>query len=115
MTSHTKKLYCLKTQKEYFKTLGRRSISYIIKNLKNMKFHDKVNYIRHHYIEYDGNKEFFFDNRRRPNKNRIELDELIIGVIKGTREVSELKAFNKRIKAWRKEQKSNQQKIGFNL
>lgn len=80
---------------------GRRSIYDIIKDPR-LDFGDKVDYIRHHYVYYEGNYEYFHDANGKSNENKEKLNNLICSIINKTTNPSELKEWNKKIILWRK-------------
>jgi len=80
---------------------GRRSIYDIIKDSR-LDFGDKVDYIRHHYVYYEGNYEYFHDSNGKSNENKEKLNDLICSIINKTADPCELKAWNKKIMSWRK-------------
>lgn len=88
-----KKLRCSKR-----KTLriGRRSIYDIIKDPR-LDFGDKIDYIRHHYVYYEGNYEYFHDESGKANKRKEELNSLICRIIQRLADPKELKQLNKKI------------------
>lgn len=93
----------VKASKEKNKKIGIRSIHDIIHNTPELKFSQKVNYIRHFYTYYDGNTELFYlSDKKTPNSKRFALNKLIIDVINGRKDPNELKAFNKKILEWKK-------------
>lgn len=61
----------------------------------NLQIFQKVDYIRHHFVYYDGNYDLFYDKDGKPNKTKKMLDEVIKGVINKTIDPSELTALNK--------------------
>lgn len=83
---------------------GKRSIYDIIKD-PWLDFGDKVDYIRHHYVYYEGNYEYFHDDRGKSNGKKEELNQLISLIIQRLADPSELKAVNKDIMLWRKAKK----------
>lgn len=85
------------------KKIGIRSISDIINNTPELSFEQKVNYIRHVYTYYEGNYEYFYKSKGKPNSKKFELNNLIKQILKGEKDFKELKAFNENILAWRKE------------
>lgn len=93
----------VKISKEKNKKIGIRSIHDIIHNTPELKFSQKVDYIRHFYTYYDGNTELFYlDDKKTPNSKRFALNQLIIDVINGRKDPKELKVFNKKILEWKK-------------
>ena len=46
-----------------------------------LHFFQKVDYIRHHFVYYDGNYELFHDENGKPTKTKKLLDEVIKGII----------------------------------
>lgn len=93
---------CVERSKFNTQKIGVRSISDIISTRK-MCFSKKVNYIRHHYTYYEGNYDLFATESGKPNARKFKLNKLIIDVINGKKDASELKEFNKQILEWRKE------------
>ena len=93
----------LKYYKEKIRNIGKRSIHDIIKD-KNLSFEDKVDYIRHHYTYYEGNYEYFHDERGAANWRKEKLNNLIRLIILRVVDPSELKKINKKIYKWRKKQ-----------
>lgn len=80
---------------------GKRSIYDIIKD-PFLDFGDKLDYIRHHYVYYEGNYEYFHDSNGKSNENKEKLNNLICSIIDKEADPSELKIWNKRIMEWRK-------------
>ena len=83
---------------------GRRSIYDIIKD-KELDFGDKIDYIRHHYVYYDGNYEYFHDERGKSNEEKIKLNQLISLIVQRLADPSELKIINRQVMEWRREKK----------
>ena len=95
----------IKRSKERTARIGKTSIYNIIYNHNELSFTEKVNYIRHHYTHYEGNYEFFHYPNGKPNRLKFELNELIQNVVSKKVDPKELKVFNKRVDAWRKEKR----------
>ena len=83
---------------------GKRSIYDIIKDTE-LDFADKVDYIRHHYVYYEGNYEYFHDERGKSNGKKEELNQLISLIIQRLVDPSELRIINQDILLWRKAKK----------
>lgn len=96
------RIKCLKKAIDNTKKIGVRSISDIISN-SSMSFSQKINYIRHHYTYYEGNYDLFATSTGKPNARKFKLNNLIVEILKGKKDASELKEFNKKIMDWRKE------------
>ncbi len=62
-----------------------------------LHFFQKVDYIRHHFVYYDGNYELFHDKNGRPTYTKKLLDQVIAGIINKKIDPSELNALNKEI------------------
>lgn len=90
--------------KKRIKAVGVRSI-YDIIHSEDLTFSEKVSYIRHKYVYYDGITDMFYDQKRRPLKSRELLDEIIEKVINGETEVSTLTELNAQLLALHKKQK----------
>ena len=84
--------------------IGKRSIYDIIKD-EELDFGDKLDYIRHHYVYYEGNYEYFHDERGKSNENKECLNRLIGLIIQRLADPSELRVINQEILAWRKAKK----------
>lgn len=96
--------------KKRIKAVGVRSI-YDIIHSEDLTFSEKVSYIRHKYVYYDGISDMFYDQRRKPLKSRELLDEIIEKVINGEAEVSVLTELNAQLLSLHKKQKvENKQK-----
>lgn len=94
----------LRISKNKIMKYGRRSIYDIIKD-KELDFGDKIDYIRHHYVYYDGNYEYFHDERGKSNEEKIKLNQLISLIVQRLADPSELKIINKQVMEWRREKK----------
>lgn len=84
------------------KKIGVRSIFDIISD-QTMSFDHKIDYIRHHYVYYEGNYDLFHDENGNSTETKQMLDEIIKSIINGTLDPSELSVINKEISALRKE------------
>ena len=62
-----------------------------------LHFFQKIDYIRHHFVYYDGNYELFHDENGKPTETKKLLDEVIKGIINKEIDPSELNALNKEI------------------
>lgn len=91
----------LKISKDKVKKIGKRSIHDIIHNSFDLSFWEKVSYIRHHYTYYDGNQGYFYDENGKANSRRNYLNCLIIAILKGNADPSQLKNINDQIINWR--------------
>ena len=67
-----------------------------------LHFFQKVNYIRHHFVYYDGNYDLFYVNGK-ATENKKLLDSVICGIVNKTISPNELSIINKTILAVRKE------------
>lgn len=103
MSIDRKRWTAIKISKEKIKKIGIRSISDIIHNTKELNFKEKVDYIRHRYTYYDGNYEYFHNAKGKPNSKKYKLNSLIIDILKGEKDPTELKTFNTVILEWRKQ------------
>lgn len=83
--------------------VGIRSIYDIIN--KNATEDWKINYIRHHYVYYEGNYDLFHDKNGNPTDVKELLDDIIKNVVRGIADPSELSEINKQIAALAKEKK----------
>lgn len=92
---------------ETLKKINRRRIGSIwdIINDSNLNIYQKVDYIRHHFVYYDGNYELFHDENGKPTETKHLLDDIIKNIIKGTTDPSELSEINKQISILSKERK----------
>ena len=81
------------------KRIKQRKVSSIwdIIDDSELRFFQKVDYIRHHFVYYDGNYELFHDENGKPNETKKLLDEVIKGIINKEIDPSELNALNKEI------------------
>lgn len=94
----------LRISKNKIMKYGRRSIYDIIKD-KELDFGDKIDYIRHHYVYYDGNYEYFHDERGKSNEEKMKLNQLISLIVQRLADPSELKIINRQVMEWRREKK----------
>lgn len=94
---------------ETVKKQGTRSIQDII-NSKTLTFINKVSYIRHHYVYYNGNYDLFHDENGNPNETKHLLDQVIAEIIRGNVDPEVLSDFNKDILQLRKERDLEKQK-----
>lgn len=94
----------LRISKNRIMKYGRRSIYDIIKD-KELDFSDKIDYIRHHYVYYDGNYEYFHDEQGKSNEEKMKLNQLISLIIQRLADPSELKIINRQVMEWRREKK----------
>ena len=69
----------------------------------SIQHEDKVNWIRHQYVYYDGNYDLFHDENGNPTELKHLLNDIIDSVIRGTLDPSELSNINKEILKLRKE------------
>lgn len=106
-----KRQVSLKKSKEKNKKIGTRSIHDIIYNTAELTFKQKVDYIRHHYVYYQGNYEYFHTQNGSPNAKKFKLNKLIAQIIKGEKNASELKEINSQILQWRKERNDELEKL----
>ena len=81
------------------KRIKQRKVSSIwdIIDDSELRFFQKIDYIRHHFVYYDGNYELFHDENGKPNETKKLLDEVIKGIINKEIDPSELNALNKEI------------------
>ena len=94
----------LRYSKRRTRKYGRRSIHDIIKD-KELNFGDKVDYIRHHYVYYDGNYEYFHDEKGKSNEEKAKLNQLIGLIIQRLADPSELKVVNRKVLEWQRQRK----------
>ena len=106
-----KRQVSLKKSKEKNKKIGTRSIHDIIYNTAELTFKQKVDYIRHHYVYYQGNYEYFHTQNGSPNAKKFKLNKLIAQIIKGEKNASELKEINSQILQWRKERNDELERL----
>lgn len=78
------------------KALGRSSIYNIIGNTE-MGMNEKIAFIRHNYVYYDGNYDLFYNEDNTPKELRIMLDETIEDIITGKTSPDVLTSLNKEI------------------
>lgn len=85
--------------KNNLKRIKQRKVSSIwdIIDDPDLRFFQKVDYIRHHYVYYDGNYELFHDENGKPNKTKNMLDKVIKGIVNRQIDPSELNILNKEI------------------
>ena len=88
----------LKTAKKQ----GVCSIQDIISS-NRLSFPNKVAYIRHHYVYYEGNYDLFHDENGKPTETKRLLDDVIKSIVRGHLDPSELTTINKEILNLRKE------------
>ena len=89
------------------KRIGIRSIYDIINQHATDDW--KINYIRHRYVYYDGNYDLFHDEDGNPTETKKMLDDIILGIIKGDLDPSELSIINKEILELRKQKDEEEQ------
>ena len=91
------KSHAIKAYQNNLKRINQRKVSSIwdIINDQTLGFRQKVNYIRHHYVYYDGNYDLFYDENKQPTTTKHLLDKVIAGVINKTIDPSELSDINK--------------------
>lgn len=93
------------------KKMGVRSIHDIISD-PNSTMNYKVNYIRHHYVYYEGNYDLFHDENGKANSTKLLLDKVIREIIRGNADPVVLTDFNKEVIKLRKQRDlENQKKI----
>lgn len=92
----------VKNLKKKYTKLGARSIHDIVYNTPDMKFVEKVNYIRHHYTYYEGNYDLFHTSEGKPNSLKHALNNIIGKIINKQKDPSALTTFNKKILELRK-------------
>lgn len=88
--------------KKITKKVGVRSI-YDIINDTTKSDGWKVNYIRHHYVYYDGNYSLFYDDSGQATSIKHELDTLVWGIVQKSIDPNELSKLNKKISQHHKE------------
>ncbi|MBO4622296.1 MAG: hypothetical protein J5691_00190 [Bacilli bacterium] len=84
---------------ENLKQIKKRKVSSIwdIIDDPSLHFFQKVDYIRHHFVYYDGNYELFHDENGKPTHTKKLLDKVIAGIINKKIDPSELNDLNKEI------------------
>ena len=92
------------------KKIGVRSIFDIISD-SDMSLKNKINYIRHHYVYYEGNYDLFHDENGKATSAKYNLDRVIHKVITGELDPIVLNNFNKEIVKLRKEKDTEKAKI----
>lgn len=105
-TDYRKRAFCYKRNTNRalaaIKKMGVRSIFDIIAD-PTMTINRKVDYIRHHYVYYDGNHDLFHDENGNPNSAKRTLDNAIHDIILGKLDPSILRDFNRELTQLRKE------------
>ena len=92
------------------KKIGVRSIFDIISD-SNMALKRKIDYIRHHYVYYEGNYDLFHDETGKATSTKYNLDKVIYEIIQGNVDPVVLNDFNKEIVKLRKQKDAEQQEI----
>lgn len=112
MVFSERKFRAEKFLKEIRNKIGVRSISDIINDKPiALDVEDKINYIRHYFTYYDGNRSLFFDKRGKPNKRKRILNEIIRQIVLKQRDPSILKKVNKKILSLRSNQLEKLRKL----
>lgn len=92
------------------KKIGVRSIFDIISD-SNMSLKNKISYIRHHYVYYEGNYDLFHNEDGKATQVKYNLNRVIYKIIKGKLNPAVLSDFNKEIAKLRKEKDKEKAKI----
>lgn len=102
MAYNCDKIKSVKRSKEKNRKLGKRNIYDIICNTPQLNLKQKIDYIRHHYVYYDGNYDYFYlkDGKRTPRW--YQLNKIIYGIVKRKLSPNQLTLFNQKIMLWRK-------------
>lgn len=66
---------------------------------------EKITYIRHKYVWYEGNYELFHDKDGKYNTTKVRLNAVIQGIIEGKIDPGVLNELNQTIRQWNKEQR----------
>ena len=92
------------------KRIGVRSIFDIISD-STMSLKRKIDYIRHHYVYYEGNYDLFHDETGKATSTKYNLDRVIYEIIRGNVDPVVLSDFNKEIVKLRKQKDAEKQQI----
>ena len=93
------KAQAIRKYQENLKKIKKRKVASIwdIINDPDLHFFQKVDYIRHHFVYYDGNYELFHDKNGKPTHTKKLLDQVIAGIVNKKIDPSELNELNKEI------------------
>lgn len=93
------KAQAIRKYQDNLKKIKKRKVASIwdIINDPDLHFFQKVDYIRHHFVYYDGNYELFHDKNGKPTHTKKLLDQVIAGIVNKKIDPSELNELNKEI------------------